>query len=144
MFGLGGYSRAEGTAKSGGALLDAVRGSDLSFEDLSFRFLYWPRAVTEGEAPVKAQPCYMVLVQPGGTDSQYGSVRLWITKEGGALLRAEGYDRNARLTKRFELTAGQKIHGRWWLKQMRVERFDPGTRRVVSRTYLEVDTPPEA
>lgn len=126
---------------TGGRLLQPVRNSDLTYEDLSLRFIYWNRAVLEGEQPVKTLSCWIILVQPATADSQYGSVRLWIQKEGGALMRAEGFDRQGRLLKRFELVSGQKINGRWWLKQMRIERFDPETRRVLSRTYLEINAP---
>jgi hypothetical protein len=31
------------------------------------------------------------------------------------------------------------VRGVWTLKQMRVESFEPGTKKVVSRTYLEID-----
>jgi hypothetical protein len=34
--------------------------------------------------------------------------------------------------------SAQKIEGRWFLKQMRVEEFQPGTSHVQGRTYLEI------
>ncbi|MBV9489609.1 MAG: outer membrane lipoprotein-sorting protein [Verrucomicrobia bacterium] len=127
---------------SGARLLQPVRNSDLTYEDISLRFIYWNRAVVEGEQQVKTLTCWMILVQPPpGESSQYGSVRLWVQKEGGALMRAEGFDRQRRPLKRFELVSGQKINGKWWLKQMRIERFDPQTQRVLSRTYLEINPP---
>jgi hypothetical protein len=127
---------------TGGRLLQPVRNSDLTYEDLSLRFIYWRHATVEGEQAVKTVPCWIILVQPAaGTDSQYGSVRLWVQKAGGALMRAEGFDRQGRLLKRFELISGQRIGGKWWLKQMRIERFDPQTQRILSRTYLEINAP---
>jgi hypothetical protein len=127
---------------TGSRLLQPVRNSDLTYEDLSLRFIYWRRAVIEGEQSIKTVPCWVILVQPAaGTDSQYGSVRLWVQKEGGALMRAEGFDRQGQLIKRFELVSGQRIGGKWWLKQMRIERLDPQTRRVISWTYLEINAP---
>ncbi|HEY0793334.1 MAG TPA: outer membrane lipoprotein-sorting protein [Chthoniobacterales bacterium] len=128
-------------ALNGGRLLQPVRGSDLTYEDLSLRFIYWDRATMEGEQPIRTVSCWIILVQPSTRDTQYGSVRLWVPKEGGGLLRAEGFDQKARLIKRFEVISGQKIGGRWWLKQVRVERFDPDTKKVVGRTYLEVNAP---
>ena len=53
-------------------------------------------------------------------------------------MRMEGYDWNAQLAKRFEVVSAQKIEGRWFLKQMRIEELQPGTNRVQSRTYLEI------
>ena len=135
-------SKAGAQRLTGSRLLQPVRNSDLAYEDLSLRFIYWRRATVEGEQPVKTVPCWIILVQPAAvTDSQYGSVRLWVQKEGGALMRAEGFDRQGRLLKRFELISGQRIGGKWWLRQMRIERFDPQTQRVISRTYLEINAP---
>jgi outer membrane lipoprotein-sorting protein len=128
---------------TGTRLLQPVRNSDLTYEDLSLRFIYWNRATIEAEQPVKTLACWVILVQPTSGESQYGSVRLWVQKEGGALMRAEGFDRQGGLLKRFELVSGQKINGKWWLKQMRIERFDPQTHRVLSRTYLEINPPGE-
>jgi hypothetical protein len=65
-------------------------------------------------------------------------VLLWIDKASGALMRMEGYDWNEQLAKRFEVVSAQKIEGRWFLKQMRVEEFQPGTSHVQARTYLEI------
>ncbi len=53
-------------------------------------------------------------------------------------MRLEGYDWKGKLAKRFEVVSGQKIEGRWFLKQMRIEEMDPATGKVTSRTYLEI------
>jgi hypothetical protein len=34
--------------------------------------------------------------------------------------------------------SAQKIEGRWFLKQMRIEQIAPDTHQVQSRTYLEI------
>jgi len=51
----------------------------------------------------------------------------------------EGYDWRGRLAKRFEVISVQKIEGQWFLKQMRIEELQPGTGKVQSRTYLEIN-----
>ena len=53
-------------------------------------------------------------------------------------MRMEGYDWNGKLAKRFEVISAQKIDNRWFLKQMRVEELQPGTKKVQARTYLEI------
>ena len=73
-----------------------------------------------------------------GTSSQYGVARLWIDQESGALLRIEGYNREGKLLRRFEVISAQKIDGQWMLKQMRVETLDPESSKIINRTYLEV------
>jgi hypothetical protein len=42
------------------------------------------------------------------------------------------------LIKRFEVVSAQKIEGRWFLKQMRVEQLQPSTNHVEARAYLEI------
>ena len=59
-------------------------------------------------------------------------------KESGALLRAEAYDWQGKQIKRFEVVSGQKLDGKWYLKQMRIESLDPGNDHARSRTYLEI------
>jgi negative regulator of sigma E activity len=65
-------------------------------------------------------------------------VLLWVDKASGALMRMEGYDWDAKLIKRFEVVSAQKIERCWFLKQMRVEQFQPGTNHVEARAYLEI------
>jgi hypothetical protein len=50
----------------------------------------------------------------------------------------EGYDSAGKMIKRFEVVSAQKIEGRWYLKQMRVETIEPQSGRVAARTYLEI------
>ncbi len=120
-----------------------VLGTDLAYEDLALRFLYWSRASIVDEERVKTRPAWKLRLDAPGRRSQYSSVNLWVDKESGALLRAEGYDWNGSLVKRFEVVSAQKINGAWYLKQMRIESLDAaaadgGGGKVRSRTYLEI------
>jgi len=115
-----------------------IRGTSVTYEDLAFKFLYWPTARVLGEENVRTRKCWKLQVRAPSRESQYSNVLLWIDKASGALMRMEGYDWNAQLAKRFEVVSAQKIEGRWFLKQMRVEEFQPGTNHVLARTYLEI------
>ena len=53
-------------------------------------------------------------------------------------MRMEGYDWNGKLVRRFEVVSVQKIEGRFFLKQMRIEAIQPETGKVQARTYLEI------
>jgi outer membrane lipoprotein-sorting protein len=123
---------------SGARLNDSVRGTDITYQDLALRFLYWKNSRVEGEQNIRTFPCWMILLQQNNPNIAYASVRVWVAKQSGALLRAEAYDAQSRLVKKFEVISGQKIEGKWFLKQMRIERYDPGTGGLVSRTYLEI------
>jgi Outer membrane lipoprotein-sorting protein len=129
----------EGTEKfATSKLQQKIRGTNLTYEDLAFKFLYWPTGRVLGEENVRTRNCWKLQLRAPSRESQYSNVLLWVDKASGALMRMEGYDWNAQLTKRFEVVSAQKIEGRWFLKQMRVEQFQPGTNHVLSRTYLEI------
>jgi hypothetical protein len=115
-----------------------VRGTDVTYEDLALKFLYWPDASVLGEETVRTRKCWKLELPAPSKQSQYSKVLLWIDKASGALMRMEGYDRNGRLARKFEVVSAQKIDNRWFLKQMRIETLEPGTNHVQSRTYLEI------
>ena len=119
-------------------LKQKIRDTGVTYEDLAFKFLYWPTARVLGEETVRTRNCWKLQLRTPSRESQYSHVLLWVDKASGALMRMEGYDWNAQLAKRFEVVSAQKIEGRWFLKQMRVEELQPGTNHVQSRTYLEI------
>ncbi len=119
-------------------LKQKIRGTGVTYEDLAFKFLYWPAARVVGEENVRTRNCWKLQLRASSRESQYSNVLLWVDKASGALMRMEGYDWNAQLAKRFEVVSAQKIDNRWFLKQMRIEEFQPGTNHVQSRTYLEI------
>lgn len=117
---------------------DAVRGSGVTYEDLALKFLYWRNPKLLDTESIRGRRAWKMELQAGRESSQYGVARLWIDQETGALLRIEGYNRDGRLMRRFEVVSAQKLEGQWMLKQMRVETLDPATQKVLKRTYLEV------
>ena len=128
-----------GTEKFAGSKLnERIRDTSVTYEDLAFKFLYWPAARVLGEEKVRTRNCWKLQLRAPSRESQYSNVLLWVDKASGALMRMEGYDWNAELAKRFEVVSAQKIEKRWFLKQMRIEEFKPGTSHVEARTYLEI------
>ena len=128
-----------GTEKVGASKLqEKIRGTIVLYEDLAFKFLYWPTARVLGEEKVRTRKCWKLQLRTPSRESPYSNVLLWADKASAALMRMEGYDWNAQLIKRFEVVSAQKIEGRWFLKQMRVEQFQPGTNHVEARSYLEI------
>lgn len=121
---------------------DKVRGSDISYEDLAMKFLYWPNATIEGEQTMILRKCWIIRVEPPSkNDSQYTRARLWIDKETGALMQAEAFGADGRIARRFKVISPQKIDGVWLLKQMRIEGMEATRSGPADRapTYLEVD-----
>jgi hypothetical protein len=128
-----------GTEKVGASKLqEKIRGTIVTYGDLAFKFLYWPTARVLGEEKVRTRKCWKLQLRAPSRESPYSNLLLWVDKASGALMRVEGYDWDAKLIKRFEVVSAQKIESRWFLKQMRVEQFQPGTNRVEARAYLEI------
>jgi hypothetical protein len=115
-----------------------IRGTDVTYEDLALKFLYWPDPKMLGPDTITTGNCWKLELRPGSERSQYSRVLLWIHQNSGALMRLEGYNAKGELVKRFNVVSAQKIEDRWFLKQMRIETFEPGTNHVTSRTYLEI------
>jgi len=116
-----------------------VRGTAVTYEDLALKFLYWPNARVLGEETIRTRRSWKLQLEPPSRQSQYSRILLWVDEQSGALMQMEGYDWSGRLVKRFEVISAQKIEGRWFLKQMRIEELQPGTNKVQSRTYLEIN-----
>src|SRR3954470_9957646 len=115
-----------------------VRGTSVTYEDLALRFLYWQKGQVTGENMIRTVDCWKLEMKAPSRQSQYSNVWLWVGKDNGALMKMEAYDWNAKLAKRFEVVSGQKIEGRWFLKEMRIEEMDPGTGKVKTRMHLDI------
>jgi Outer membrane lipoprotein-sorting protein len=130
----------EGVEKISPAQFDRkIRGTAVTYEDLALRFLYWPNAQVIGDDTIQLVDCWRLELRAPPRQSQYSTVRIWVQKDGPAVMKVEGYDSAGKMVKRFTVVSGQKIEGRWFLKQMRIETFDPGTAKVKTRTYLEIN-----
>ena len=122
-----------------------ILGTDLTYEDLALKFIYWSRGSIEGEERMKTMDVWRIrLHAPPGGRSAYREVVLWVGKQNGALVRAEGFDAAGKLTKRFEVVSAQVVNGLWVLRTMRIEAFDPATGKLRSRTRMLIDAPKES
>ncbi len=128
------------TAKITPAKFDApVRGTDISYEDLAMRFLYWSDAKVVGSDIITAHACWKVEVRPPARgESQYSRVLLWIGKEDGALMKAESFGDTDKWARRFTVRSVMKREGFWLPKQLRIESA-AGQRADSTPTYLELD-----
>src|SRR5216117_4123909 len=57
-----------------------IRGTSVTYEDLSFKFLYWPTARVLGEEKVRTRNCWKLQLRPPSRESQYSNVLLWVDK----------------------------------------------------------------
>ncbi len=113
-----------------------VRDTDVTYEDLALRFLYWPAAEVVGEDYINTRRVWKLELKPPGHQSQYSRVLLWCDEKSGAMMKVEAFDWNGKLAKRFTIVSVQDIEGRTFLKQMRIDNLQPG--KAPSYTYLEI------
>ena len=82
-----------------------IAGTDVTYEDLSMRYLYWPAAKVvkdDAASTVKGRDCWIVQIpNPNPKVGQYAWVRVWIDKENGAMWQIDGIDGRGELAKRF-------------------------------------------
>lgn len=128
---------------------EKLAGTDVCYEDLSLRFLYWQggEIIDAGDdARIKGRDCYVVQVpNPNPKVGQFAWVRMWVDKENGTTWQIDGYGADGKLKKRFSITSVQKLSdGSWFFKQMKLEVRNPeNPDRTIALDYLEMDDLPE-
>ena len=121
---------------------EGIRGTDLTYDDVSFRYLYWPKPVKQpNEETVKTRKCWVVDLYNNQAAGEYGIVRIWVDKESGGLMKVTGYNRQSQMIKELKVTSGMKVDGATVLKSMDVIRYVPGTKKVAGETTFELNKP---
>ncbi|MGB1130093.1 MAG: outer membrane lipoprotein-sorting protein [Haloferula sp.] len=121
-------------------LRQPIAGSDLTYEDLSMRFFYWPKPQLLGGERVKTYDCWKIRINNPGHGGDYGVVYVWIHKKFGAFMKIEGFDRQGNRLKQFTVEDVMKLSdGSYTLKKMEVQSHRGG--KVTGRSYLEFEKP---
>ncbi len=118
-----------------------INGTDLSFEDLSMRFLYWKNSSIVGEERVSGQKCHIIRLINPGKSGDYRIVYAWVHQKYGAMMKAIGYNAAGQPLKQFQVTNLMKVGKEYTLKRMRVDSFNPATNKSIGVTYLEFQKP---
>ncbi len=96
------YLRGVGELR-GAKQMDGVWGSHIAYYDLGFGFLHWPNPKWVAEDETRGRKCDVVEVSAAG--EPYQRVKMWIDREYRAVLRAEMYNADDQLVKRYMLTS---------------------------------------
>jgi hypothetical protein len=127
---------------------EKIQGTDVTYEDISQRFLYWPNPkIVDDEKErislgVRRDAWKVRLDNPRPGLGPYRVVMIWVDKESKALLRVDGYDDKGRKIKRFEVSKVRKDEGIgiWVLEKMRVFTIDQkGDEK--EETVMKMDKP---
>lgn len=123
-------------------LTTPIAGTDVTYEDLSMRFLYWPNPKLEGTEKVGGMDCYKIRIdKPRGKPGAYEVVYVWVHTKHGAFMRVRGHDTSGNLIKEFQVEDVMKIDNDvWTLRKMQIATHDPKTGRRKSITDLSMDT----
>jgi hypothetical protein len=115
-------------------LSGAIRGSDLSWADLSLAFLWWRGSKIVGSDKVKGYACTIVEVPaPPREAAHYRSARLWIAQRAPVLLKAEGLDADGEVVRRLWVENFRKQDDTWMVKDMEFQHYP-----VRHRTKLRI------
>ncbi|MEO1857148.1 MAG: outer membrane lipoprotein-sorting protein [Rubritalea sp.] len=126
------------TRFSDSKLSESINGTDVSYEDLSMRFLYWKDTKLEGEEKVNGQLCYKLrLTNPSKTAGEYRIVYVWVHKKYGAMMKLIGYNSAGKPLKQFLVTDLMRMGKDYTLRTMRVSTVDPKSNKTTGITYLE-------
>ena len=124
-------------------LVQAIAGTDVTYEDLALRFFYWPNPKFEAEENINGETCYKLrLDKPKDSAGRYAAVYIWVHKKYGAFMRIQGFDKNSGLVKEFQVQDVMQVSDKvWTLEKMQVASHDPATARRLSITNLLFEKP---
>ena len=115
-----------------------VRGTDVTYEDLAMRFLYWPNAKIVKLDKIKARECWQVRVLNPDGQGAYATVDFWIDCGSGGMIKMNGYNASGRPVRRFEVLSGKKFDDIWMVDEMRIETINPSTGQIKSSTRMQI------
>ena len=120
-------------------------GTDYSYSDLDNRDLKDATKTRLDDDKLGGHDCYVVDAVPTDKRSQYGRVRLWVSKSTWLPLRMRYYDHSDKERKRFTAKEVKRVNGRWIIKESKM--VDLKRRRAtvlrVIRISLKRDVPLE-
>ncbi len=126
------------SGKSTDQITQAIRGSDVTWEDLALTFLGWPATgIVDDNVAIKQ--AYAVTVVNPDNKGAYSAATVWIHQKTLGLLKIEAYDRNDpnNFTKEIKIW-GYKKHGDQWLpNRVVVTSRDQG--KKISSTSIEIN-----
>ncbi|MEM1441915.1 MAG: outer membrane lipoprotein-sorting protein [Verrucomicrobiota bacterium] len=117
---------------------DEVRGTDVTYEDLSMRFLYWPNAKIVKLDRLKGRNCWHVRVRNPDGLGAYATVDVWIDRASGGMIKMLGNNPAGRPIRRFEVLSGKKFGDIWMVDEMRIETIHPTTGQTKSTTRMQI------
>lgn len=114
-----------------------IRGSDITWLDLTMDYLWWQQArfddVPRGESK-NGRDCDVILVAPPHPIPGCVAVRIWVDRQLRCMMQAEQIGPQGSAVRKMWVQRVKKMDGRWMVREMEVESINSG-----HRTRLFVD-----
>ena len=124
------------------SLRERVLGTDVTWLDLTFDFLWWTDAAYETEREgesVHGQKCSVILVKPPTEIPGLAGVRLWADRKTGCLMQAEQLDEKMKPIRRLWGTRVKKFDDeRWMVSVLEVETLGSRHRTKITVEDMKV------
>ena len=132
------FDTSSGSARPfpGRKISQPIAGTEVTYEDLAMKFLYWPNPQIAGEAKIKLQDCWRIHLRNPGSTGRYREVSVWVSKEQRALMRVIGYGPAPQRTalKQFEVLDIMRRNGVWTVRKLKVAAFNNAGRQTGTTT----------
>jgi hypothetical protein len=115
-----------------------IRGTGISWADLSFSVLWWPEAKLVDEEKKINRDCYVVEVPVPESEN---TMRLWIEKKMGMLLEAQTLNVSMEPVRRMKIKSIKKMDGLWIAKDLEIRDYTTGNRTTLQISDLKWQEP---
>lgn len=107
---------------------DRVLGTDLTWLDAGFDFVWWRAVRVAGTDSAGGRDCILLDAEPPAPLEGCAFVRLWVDVSTAGVVQAEQFDEEGALRRKLWVRGIQKRAGRWVFKDIEVETSGTGHR----------------
>jgi hypothetical protein len=116
----------------------AFVGTDYTYADLDNRDIDDAKKTRLEDEKVSKKSCYVIEVDPESSDSEYGTVKLWISKESMLPLRIRFFDGDGNELKRMTVSEVKKVEGRWVITESKMVDLKRQHTTVMKVTEIDI------
>lgn len=112
-----------------------IRGTDMTWMDLTLDFLWWPDArfddTPRGESR-NGRDCDIIVAVPPWPIPGCSAVRIWVDRQLRCLMQVEQLDPQGNPARKMWVQRVKKMDNRWMIRDMEVETINSGHRTRLS------------
>ncbi len=116
----------------------AFVGTDYSYADMDNRDIEDSAKTRLADEKIGKKDCFVVEATPTSTDSAYGKVTMWISKDSYLPLRIRFYDGKDNELKRLTVQEVKKVEGRWVIMESKMVDLKRSHTTVMKVTEIDI------